>query len=170
MTAAEKLPEGTPARPFLSEDRVRWPDVDLVGIMRFSAFTRLVENAEQDLSREAGLGYKKTTDSPAVWMPRRKLTIEYSAPARIDDVLQLMTYVSRVGETSLVFNVDVMTADFQRLYATAEMVTVSVDAKTFRKVPLPEETRLALLPYVLSADGARSWVRDNKVGREQRVS
>ena len=170
MTAAKNNLEGTPARPFLSEDRVRWSDVDLVGIMRFSAFTRLVENAEQDLSREAGLGYKETTTNPAIWMPRRKLSIEYSSPARIDDVLQLVTYVSRVGESSLVFNVDVMTADFRQLYASAEMVTVSVDAQSFTKVPLPEETRVAVVPYLLNADAARDWVRNNKVAREQNAS
>lgn len=166
MTAAEQSPAHPLARPFLSEDRVRWADVDLVGIMRFSAFTRLVENAEQDLSREAGLGYQETTNNPAIWMPRRKLSIEYHSPARIDDLLGLVTYVSRVGDSSLVFNVDVMTADFRQLYASAEMVTVSVDATTFQKVPLPQETRLAVAPYALSVERARAWVRDNRAGQE----
>ncbi len=170
MTAAEQVFDGTPARPYLSQDRVRWADVDLVGIMRFSAFPRLVENAEQDLSRDAGIGYQNSTENPAVWLPRRKLTIEYLAPARIDELLQLVTYVSRIGESSLVFNVDVMTADFRQLYATAEMVTVCVNAQTFAKVPVPSETRLAMAHYAMGVDVARAWVRDNRVGMEQIAS
>lgn len=172
MTAAKKAFDAGTARPFLSNDRVRWADVDLVGIMRFSAFTRLVENAEQDLWREAGLGYQKITDNPSVWMPRRNLSIEYTSPAKIDDVLQLVTYVSRLGESSVVFNVDVMTEDSRRLYAAAEMVTVCVNARTFTKEPLPAETRTAMAPFVMTMENARAWIRDNMIdrGREQKVS
>jgi len=159
MTAAEQAT--LVARPFLSADRVRWADVDLVGIMRFSAFTRLVENAEQDMCREAGLGYQQIMQNPSVWMPRRNLSIAYTAPARIDDVLQLVTYVSRVGESSVVFNVDVMAADFRQLYAAAEVVTVCVDAHTFTKVALPTETRLAMAPYSITTEAARAWVLNN---------
>lgn len=166
MTPPEPSSAPGVPRPFVSSDRVRWADVDLVGIMRFSAFTRLVENAEQDLSREAGLGYQEVMDNPSVWMPRKKLTIEYMVPARIDDELRLVTYVSRVGESSVVINVDVMTADFSQLCAAAEMVTVSVSAKTFTKIPLPDATRAAVAPYELSSDAARAWVRANKMGQE----
>ena len=159
MTATEQPP--FVARPFLSADRVRLADVDLVGIMRFSAFTRLVENAEQDMCREAGLGYQQIMQNPTVWMPRRNLSIAYTAPARIDDVLQLVTYVSRVGDSSVVFNVDVMAADFRQLYAAAEVVTVCVDARTFTKVALPAETRTAMAPYSLTTEAARAWVLNN---------
>ena len=40
-------------RPFRCTDRVRWADVDLVGIMRYSAVTRFLDTAEQELLREA---------------------------------------------------------------------------------------------------------------------
>ena len=159
MTEAEK-PKIRP-RPFLSSDRVRWADVDLVGIMRFSAFTRLVENAEQDMCREAGLGYETSMQNPSVWLPRRNFSIAYTAPARIDQVLELVTYVSRVGESSVVFNVDVMAGDFRQLYASAEIVTVCVDAQTFTKVPLPAELRLAMAAYSMSTEAARAWVLNN---------
>ena len=159
MTAAEQA--NVVRRPFLSSDRVRWADVDLVGIMRFSAFTRLIENAEQDMCRAAGLGYHEIMQNPSVWMPRRNLSIAYTAPARIDDVLQLVTYVSRMGDSSVVFNVDVMAADFRELYAAAEVVTVCVDARTFTKVALPEENRAAMAPYSMSTEAARAWVLNN---------
>ena len=109
-------------QPFLSQDRVRWADVDLVGIMRFSAFTRLVENGEQEMLRAVGLSYAKIFDAPTVWMPRRHLTIEYFSPARIDDALTLVTYVSRMGDTSLTVNVDVRLAQRNTLIAAAAMV------------------------------------------------
>lgn len=147
-------------RPFLSHDRVRWADVDLVGIMRFSAFTRLVENGEQDMWRDAGLPYGNVLTAPDTWMPRRNLNIEYTAPARIDEALLLVTYVSRMGESSLTFNVDVMSVDRAELVAAATVVTVCVNASDFRKRELPEELRAALSPYAVSVEAARAWARD----------
>lgn len=144
--------------PFVTADRVRWADVDLVGIMRFSAFTRLVENAEQELMRAAGLPYSGMFDQPEFWMPRRKLTVDYHAPARIDDALALSTYVSRLGDTSVTLNVDVMSGDCTLMYASAEMVLVCVHAHDFMKRSIPEAFRESLTPFALDPAAARVWV------------
>lgn len=145
----------TTPHPFLSYDRVRWADVDLVGIMRFSAFTRLVENAEQDLLREAGLPYASMFEHPTVWMPRRHLSIEYFSPARIDDELTLVAHVSRLGETSVTLNVDVRKSHGWTLLASAAMVVVCVTADAFQKRPLPKVVREALAPFLCSVEEAR---------------
>lgn len=157
-------------RPSVSAERVRWADVDLVGIMRFSAVTRLVENGEQDLWREAGLPYSNVMEGPDTWMPRRSLNIEYTAPARIDDPLALVTYVSRMGDTSLTFNVEVMSADFQKLYASAKVVTVCVDSRDFRKQTIPEALRTAMAPFVMSPDEVRSLVSSGQLAKGQEQS
>lgn len=151
---------GTPERrrPFVLEERVRWADVDLVGIMRFSAFTRLVELAEQELSRAAGLPYRDMFVAPEVWMPRRALAIEYFAPVRIDELLALHAYVSRMGDTSLTFAVDVYAVERGLLAAAASMTVVCVTAATFGKRPLPQAVRDALGPWVLTPEEARSEV------------
>lgn len=145
--------------PFLAFDRVRWADVDLIGIMRFSAFTRLIELAEQELLREAGLAYDKIFDAPTVIMPRRHLSIEYFSPARIDDALTLVTYVSRLGDTSLTINVDVRSTTRWTLIATSAMVVVCVSADSFAKRPVPTMVRDALAPFACSAEEARTWTR-----------
>ncbi len=142
--------------PFVTQDRVRWADVDLIGIMRFSAYTRLVEMGEQELMRAAGIPYRSAFDAPAIWLPRRHLSIEYFAPVRIDEMLDLVTYVSRLGETSATINVDVRVTDGGNLAAAAAIVVVCVEPTTFAKRPLPAELRLALTPFVCSAPEARA--------------
>lgn len=144
------MTQRTDPRPFVMTERVRWADVDLVAIMRFSAFTRLVELAEQEMLRAAGLPYSVIFDAPDVWMPRRALTIEYFAPARIDEELLLIGFVSRIGETSLTINVDVRRASDDALVAGAAMAVVCVTASDFRKRPLPGAVREALAPFVRS--------------------
>ena len=138
------------------QDRVRWADVDQIRIMRFSAFTRLVENAEQELLRAAGLPYGEIFEGATIWMPRRHLAIEYMAPARLDDALSLVTYVSRLGDTSLTLNADVWLAERGVLVAGAAMVVVCVTAETFEKRRLPRVVRQALAPFACTVELARS--------------
>ena len=152
----------TAPRPFVVHERVRWADVDLVAIMRFSAFPRLVEVAEQELLRAAGLPYATLFAAPRIWMPRRRLEIDYIAPARLDDDLALVTYVSRMGDTSLTLQVDVRNAASQTLIAAATMVVVCVTVEGFAKRPLPRITREQLAPFVLSVDEARAGAPETR--------
>lgn len=138
-------------RPFRTTERVRWADVDLVGIMRFSAVPRFIEFAEQELLRDAGLPYGGLFDAPEVWMPRRHLAIDYLAPARIDDEITLVTWVSRLGDTSYTMRVDLQQAD-GRIVAATTLVVVCVTVAEFAKRPLPSDWRSHLESYVWSAD------------------
>ena len=150
---------GTAGRaPHLAFERVRWADVDLVGIMRFSAFTRFVEHAEQEWLRTAGLPYAEIFEAPTIWMPRRRLAIDYVAPATLDDPLAMATFVSRLGETSLTLAVHVVDARDGAPRAEAEMVVVCVDRTTFGKRPLPTLIREAAAPWVADADAVRAVI------------
>lgn len=136
--------------PFSFSERIRWADVDLVGIMRFSAVTRFIEMAEQELLRDAGMPFSTLFDPAAVWMPRRQLTIEYLAPARIDDLLTIDVWISRLGETSLTLSCELRLPD-ERVVARTALVIVCVTVEAFAKRPLPEVVREKLAPYHIPA-------------------
>lgn len=146
------------AQPFVVQERVRWADVDLVGIMRFSAFTRLVELAEQELLRAAGLPYGEIMAQPAYWMPRRALTFEYFARARIDELLTLVIWVSHIGTSSVGYTLEVRQSGRDTdprsgtLVALATMTTVAVTAADFEKCPVPAEWVQAIAPYYVPGD------------------
>jgi YbgC/YbaW family acyl-CoA thioester hydrolase len=142
--------------PHVCAERVRWADVDLVGIARFSAFTRFVEHAEQEWLREAGLPYHEIFTAPDIWMPRRHMSIDYFAPARLDEPLAMVTYVPRVGETSFSFQVDMLGLGQGDLRVRATVVVVCVTAPDFVKRPLPRLVRDAIAPYQMDADAARA--------------
>jgi acyl-CoA thioester hydrolase len=143
------------AAPHVCAERVRWADVDLVGIARFSAFTRFVEHAEQEWLRAAGLPYTEIFTAPELWMPRRHLAIEYFAPARLDEALALVTYVPRMGDSSLTFQVDMFGLVDSVLKVSATVVVVCVTAPAFEKRPLPRLIRDAVAPFVLEPAVAR---------------
>ena len=138
--AATTMPT-TAAAPFQVTERVRWEDVDLVGIMRYSAFTRMLDVAEQELWREAGMTVTQVIERFGVWLPRRHLAIDFLAPARFDELLELRAGVTAIGTSSVTLRVEAWSADGETHHATITVVMVSIDGQTMQKVGLPDGVR-----------------------------
>lgn len=131
-------------------DRVRWEDVDLAGVMRYSAYTRAVDLAEAELLRAAGVPIAEVAERLAVWLPRRVLRVEYLAPARLDEPLAADVHVARVGTTSLTLRVVIRAAERAVRLADAELVLVCVGRDDFTRRPLPAELVERLAPWVVA--------------------
>lgn len=140
--------------PHVCAERVRWADVDLIGIARFSCFTRFVEHAEQEWLRSAGLPYTEIFSSPDVLLPRRHLSIDYLSPARLDEPLGLITWVAHTGDSSLTFRVEIVSLQDSSPRASATVVVVCVGAKDFSKQSLPAELLERIAPFRMDRDSA----------------
>ena len=84
-----------------------------------------------------------------------KQTLEWKAPARFDQVLELSIAVTRIGTTSFTLGTAFRIAGHQAVIVTAETVYVLVDAKTLTKMPLPDALRAAM------QDGAADRITDH---------
>ena len=74
-----------------------------------------------------------------------KQTVEWQAPARFDQVLELAIAVRRLGTTSFTVGTTFRIAGDDRVIVTVETVYVLVDGRSLTKLPLPESLRAALL-------------------------
>ena len=134
------------AAPFRVAERVRWEDVDLVGVVRYSAFTRLYDVAEQELWRAAGTSATDLIERLGIWLPRKVLHLEFHAPARFDDLIDLRIAVSAIGTSSLTFEGEMWSADGATRHASFRVVLVCVDPM-FNKYTLPMEVHERLAPF-----------------------
>jgi acyl-CoA thioester hydrolase len=74
-----------------------------------------------------------------------KQTIEWKAPARFDQVLELSIAAIRLGNTSFTIGTEFRIAGGDpRVIVTVETVYVLVDGRTLSKLPLPDTVRAAL--------------------------
>ena len=144
-----------PRTPVVVADRVRWSDVDPLGIIRYDTYVRLLEIGETELFRAAGLPYAVIREQMGVWLPRRRLAFEYHAPARLDDEVAVRAYFSAVGTTSLTLAFDFVDAATGAARAEAELVIVCVERHTLAKFPFPEAVRAAVAPWVMTPAEAR---------------
>ncbi|HEX8845718.1 MAG TPA: thioesterase family protein [Pyrinomonadaceae bacterium] len=133
---------------FTIEERVRWGDVDAASIIFYGAYIRFFEFAETELFRAVGLPYGVMFDELDIWLPRAHLECDFRRAAQLDDLLQVSVFVGRIGTKSLRLNFEVRRNGEEALIAEAHFILVAVRRDTFDAVPVPEELRRRLAPYV----------------------
>ncbi len=74
-----------------------------------------------------------------------KATIEYNAPARYDDLLEVLVRVGRIGRTSLQFLLEIHRGEAQLI--SGELIYVNADAGTRKPVPIPAFLRAAIARF-----------------------
>jgi YbgC/YbaW family acyl-CoA thioester hydrolase len=142
----DPLPEG--ARTFTTRVRVQWADIDIAGIMYFSAYWRYVERAEMEFFRELGLPYDRIFDQFDIWLARVHAEADYHAPALMDDWLNLRTHIERVGASSLTWKTVVFNERTGEAGGVFTLSAACMDRESKKSRPLPEAIRNALLTAV----------------------
>lgn len=137
------------ALPFSVRERVRWSDCDPLGIIYYGAYIRYFEAAEHEMFREAGLPYEVMRVERHVQLPRKAFQVEFHSPAQMDELLEIRTGISRIGETSVTMRFEAYNATDMTHRASATLTVVSVDKASITKRPLPDFVKDALRPYLI---------------------
>jgi 4-hydroxybenzoyl-CoA thioesterase/acyl-CoA thioester hydrolase len=89
--------------PFTTSRRVEFHDTDAAGIMHFSAFFLMMEQAEHDLLRHVGLSVMTFDDEGKISWPRVSTRCDFRAAARFEDVLAIEVRIARLGTKSITY-------------------------------------------------------------------
>lgn len=141
--------------PFIIHEHVRWGDVDYAGIIRYDAYTRFMELAESELFRSLGIRYHEFVERFDFTIPRRSMHIDFESPPTLDERLEVVTYISRVGGTSLTLNFDFF-GEHGELRAAGHLVLVCVPRGAKSAAPWPPEFITRLERYRMTQDEARA--------------
>jgi acyl-CoA thioester hydrolase len=144
--------------PFSIDEYVRWSDVDHAGIIFYGSYVRFFEIAETEMFRTAGLPFGELFDRLGIWLPRAHFDCDFRYPARLDDRLRVVTYVSHFGRTSLTLAFDVVHHGAGRLTAAGHEVLVCTERASLAPLPVPGALRAALTPFAFSAPAARAAI------------
>jgi acyl-CoA thioester hydrolase len=125
--------------------RVRWAEVDRQGIVFNGHYLTYFDVGIIEYWRAIGHPYpdallQEGNDTFAV-----KATIEYSASARYDDLLDVLVRVGRIGRTSLQFLLEIHRGEAQLV--SGELIYVNADAGTRKPAPVPAFVREAILRF-----------------------
>lgn len=126
---------------FHTSVRVRWMECDAQGIAFNGAYMGYLEVAQAEYFRNLGFSIYKIAQRGYFDSAVVKATLEFMAPARVDDVLELHARVSRIGNTSLTLDVEIYTQGSARMLTTIEAVYVGFYAESGATRPVPDEIR-----------------------------
>lgn len=118
---------------FSARTRVGFSDTDAQGVVYYGRY-----NPYFDLARVEYLRSLELLHGGEFVM--RANDVEYFAPARFDDELDIHVRVARIGTTSITYEFAAYLAD-GTLAVTAHQTLVNIDSATRRPVPVPDDFR-----------------------------
>jgi len=125
--------------------RVRWAEVDRQGIVFNAHYLTYFDVAITEYWRAIGYPYPEALLAIGADTFVVKATVEYHAPARYDDVLDIGVRVARVGRTSMQFQLEIHHADEHLI--SGEIIYVTADPDSRRPLPVPQPLRDAILRF-----------------------
>ncbi len=115
--------------------RVYFEDTDFTGLVYHANFLKFCERGRSDFIRLLGIDHQSLAapkkGEPAVFVVRR-IEIDYLKPARIDEVLEVVTRCAEIGGATLVLNQEVRRDGTPLARAKVSVVLVSHAGKPQR--------------------------------------
>ena len=122
--------------------RVRWAEVDMQAIVFNGHYLTYFDVAFTEYWRATGLPGVMQQAEEGQEMFARKATIEYHAPARFDDMLDIGVRCAALGRSSMRYALEIYRGE--EFLISGELVYVYADTTLRKGVALPDSWRVRL--------------------------
>lgn len=127
-----------PPFKFSAFTRVGFSDTDAQGIVYYGRYLPYFDLARVEYHRHLEMLRLELGEHEFVM---RASTVEYLAPARFDDVIEIFVRLSRLGRTSATFECAAYRESDDHLLVTARQTLVLVDLDERRAAEIPDSYR-----------------------------
>ena len=115
--------------------RVGFSDTDAQGIVYYGRYLPYFDLARVEYHRHLEMLESQMRDQQFVM---RASSVEYFAPARFDDLIEVFIRLRRIGRTSATYDCAAFRLEDDVLMVTAEQTLVLVDLEERRARPIPD--------------------------------
>jgi acyl-CoA thioester hydrolase len=116
--------------------RVYYEDTDAGGVVYHASYVAFYERARTEMLRHHHFSQQVLLAERVAFVVR-KMTLEYFAAARLDDMLEVQTEITAMRGTSLVFTQRIVNAE-NKVLNEAEVLIVCVDPLIMKPRALPK--------------------------------
>lgn len=126
---------------FFHPFRVRYSEIDGQGVVFNAHYLTYFDTTISEYFR--ALGYDQYADSQKSGIDFHvvKSLIEWKAPIRFDQEIEVGARVSRIGNSSLSFELAIFLKGATKVLVTGEIVWVYTSQQTHRPIPIPKSIR-----------------------------
>lgn len=123
--------------------RVYYEDTDAVGVVYHASYLRFAERARTETMRCLGLEHSALAARLGLAFTVRRCVVDYLAPARLDDRLEVRTGLARLGGASLDLEQRILKDDHILVRMQVRLALIS---SALRPVRLPQALIDAMAP------------------------
>ena len=133
-----RVTDRKPPFKYSAVTRVWFSDTDAQGIVYYGRYLPYFDHARTEYHRHLGIA--------GAWIPGRDFVmrasnVEYHAPARFDELLEIFVRLARVGRTSATYECAAFRLPDDEPMVTASQTLVLVDLATRRSAEIPDSYR-----------------------------
>jgi acyl-CoA thioester hydrolase len=132
-----RVTDRKPPFKFASLTRVGFSDTDAQGIVYYGRYLPYFDAARVEYHRHLRMQYSEFEGE----LVMRATNIEYHAPARFDDLVEVFVRIARIGRTSVTYELAAYRVDDDVLMVTANQTLVLVDLDERKPIPVPDVIR-----------------------------
>jgi acyl-CoA thioester hydrolase len=120
--------------------RVRYAETDGMGVVYYGNYLTWFEVGRADLLRQLGESYRKIEETEKIHLPVIEAHCRYHKPARYDDLVDIVTRLSRPSRAQVRFDYELSRAEDGALLASGTTLHVAV-GRDGRPCRLPKKLR-----------------------------
>jgi acyl-CoA thioester hydrolase len=128
------LTDRKPPFKYAAFTRVGFSDTDAQGIVYYGRYLPYFDLARVEYHRHLEMLEQAMRDQQFVM---RASSVEYFAPARFDDLIEIFIRLKKIGRTSATYDCAAFRVDDDALMVTATQTLVLVDLEERRAQPIP---------------------------------
>ena len=121
--------------------RVYYEDTDASGVVYYANYLRFIERGRTDMLRLLGVSHRALGEREGLAFTVRRAEIDYLAPARLDDEIEVHTVIAAVGGATVEARQSVRRGKAELMRGTLRLACVGADGRPRR---LPATVRAAL--------------------------
>ncbi len=125
--------------------RVRWSEVDMQAIVFNGNYLNYFDVAFTEYWRATGLPDVIAQSEAGLELFARKATVEYHAPARFDDMLDIGVRCASLGRSSMRFVLEIHRGD--EMLVSGEMMYVYANSRIRQSESVPAQWREVLIAF-----------------------
>jgi acyl-CoA thioester hydrolase len=112
--------------------RVYYEDTDFAGIVYYANYLKFIERGRTEMLRAAGVDQSRLKAERGLVFVVSRVTIDYRAPARFDDLLTVETRIERLGRAALDMRQDVLREGDLLATALVRLACIGDDGRPVR--------------------------------------
>jgi acyl-CoA thioester hydrolase len=125
-------------KEFLWPVRVYYEDTDSGGVVYYANYLKFMERGRTEFLRSFGFEQDRLLAEDGVIFAVRRVEVDYHAPGRFNDALQVGVKLVQHKRASMTFLQEIKRVDDEQILCSGKVQIACIDANRFRPCALPQ--------------------------------